>query len=347
MNQDLLRALNERLSGEYYIGTSTTTYDLYHSVRQGPPPATTFPRPPLRYQRNPDNDSTETASTISNEEVRNGRPVEYRIPGLDWFTPDYVNTCTIDSFLSAWVRRVRQTHGNFLQKVVIIDRVGEALIQIGNHALTAKENLDSGRIKLIWLQAVLRATGELMELRNPPVDCTGTNTYSVFQHLFQHSGFEIVSQCACGPSYHQDFALEVPDIEQLQILGTPQVINAAQMPKCMSCGEHRVLMELNPLENNWLLVFNYNGSTAKNNQSPDLDDIPLIVEIGTLRFKLEYICYVQETQEANVLHEVSLHQIRREWYFYDGTRTPQFRRWYGRNYTMYNAHLRTIVYFRI
>jgi hypothetical protein len=347
MNQELLRALNERLSGDYYIGRATTTYDPNHSIRQGPPTVATFPRPQVRFQRNPEIDTIETASTISDDEVRVQRPLQYRIPGLEWFTDEYTNTCTIDSFLSAWVRRVRQTHGNFLKKVVFIDRVGEALIEIGNHALTAKENLDSARVKLIWLQAVLRSSGELMKLQNRPIDCTGHNTYSVFQHLFHHSGFEIVSQCPCGTSFHQDFVLEVPNLEQLQILGTPQVINAAQMPKCLSCGQFRVLMELNPLEDNWLLVFNYNGSIGQDNQSPDLDEIPPIMYIGSIRFKLEYVSYIQESNIPDSLHEVSLHIIRNEWYFYDGTRSPKFQKWYGKSYNMYNAHLRTIVYFKI
>jgi hypothetical protein len=347
MNTQLLRALNERLSGEYYIGRATTTYDPYHSVQQGPPPATTFPRPQVRYEPNPDIDTPETASTINDDTVRHQGPVEYRIPGLDWYTEEYENTCTMDSFLTAFIRRVRQTHGHFLNKVVFIDRVGEALIQIGNHALTAKDNIDSARIKLLWLQAVLRSSGELMNLCNPPVDCTGINTYSIFQHLFHHGGFEIISQCPCGMSYHQDFVLEVPNLHQLQILGTPQILNAAQMPKCLTCGHVRVLMELNPLDDNWLLVFNYNGSIGKNNQSPNLDNIPPIVAMGTLRFKLEYLCYKHETIEADVLHEISLHKIRNEWYFYDDCRSQNPKRWYGKNYNMYNAHLCTIVYFRI
>lgn len=348
MNQHLLRALNERLSGDYYIGRATTTYDPHHSVRQGPPAVATLPRPQVRYQRDLEIDTAETASTISDDdEVRHQRTLQYRIRGLDWFTDDYTNTCTMDSFLSAWVRRVRQTHGNFLNKVVFIDRVGEALIQIGNHVLTEKENIDSARIKLLWLQAILRSSGELMRLCNRPVDCTGTNTYTIFQHLFHHSGLEIVSQCPCGTSYHQDYVLEVPNLQQLQILGTPQVINAAQMPKCLSCGHKRVLIELNPLEDNWLLVFNYNGTTGRINQSPDLDEIPPIVYIGNIRCKLEYISYIQESNEPDVLHEVSLHLIRNEWYFYDDTRSPQFQKWFGKSYNMYNAHLRTIVYFKI
>lgn len=342
-----LRALTERLSGRSYIGRTTTFCDPTATVRQSPPPVTTYPRPQPGYHRDFDNESTETCSSVSDEEAGRERPVEYRIPGLTWFTPRYVNSCNLDSFLSAWVRRVRQTHGNFLQKIVIVDRVGEALLQIGNHALLEKDNIDSARIKLIWLAAILRSSGEIMELCNPPVECSGNNKYSVFQHLFQHSGFEIVSQCPCGTFYHQDFSLEVPDLNQLNILGTPHLINSAKMPKCLTCNQFRVLMELNPMDNNWLLVFHYNGTFAANNESPDLIDIPTIVSIGTLSFKLEYLAYAQDAGCSQLKHEVSLHLIRRYWYLYDGAQTPKFQKWYGQNYKLRRAQLRTIVYFRI
>jgi hypothetical protein len=225
--------------------------------------------------------------------------------------------------------------------------VGEALLQIGNHALLEKENMDSARIKLNWLAAILRNSGEIMELCNPPVDCSGNNTYSVFQHLFQHSGFEIISHCFCGIFYHQDYIIEVPDLDQLIILGTPQRINSAAMPKCLTCNNVRVLMDLNPLENNWLLVFNYNGTFARGNQSPNLIDIPTVVTIGTLTFKLEYLCYAQNTSVPNIGHEVSLHLIRRSWYLYDDAASPKLCKWYAPYYKLYKAQLRTIVYFRI
>lgn len=341
-----LRALNARLTGRSYLGRSTTSYDPTYMVRRAPPPATTFPRPQLGW-RDIMAESTETCSSLSDEEAGRERSEEYRIPGLTWFTPRYQNSCNLDSFLSAFVRRVRQTHGKFLTKIVMVDRAGEALLQIGNHALNAKDELDSDRIKLIWLAAILRNSGELMELCNPPVNCAGNNTFSVFQHLFQHSGFEIVSKCQCGTFFHQDFVLEVPNVEQMILLGTPLLINGAQMPKCLTCNQFRILMELNPLENNWLLVFNYNGTPDKNNESPDFLEIPYVLTIGTLVFKIEYLCYSQEANHPTLRHEVSIQLIRRYWYLYDGGESPKFRKWYGQNYKARKALLRTVVYFRI
>jgi hypothetical protein len=341
-----LRACNVRLSGRSYIGRSTTAYDPTYTVRRPPPPVITYPRPQIRTLFETAN-TTETCSSLSDEEASRERSEEYRIPGLTWFTPRYQNSCNLDSFLSAWVRRVRQTHGKFLEKIVIVDRAGEALLQIGNHALTAKDDLDSDRVKLIWLAAILRTSGEIMELANPPLDCAGNNTFSVFQHLFQHSGIEIVSHCLCGTFYNQDFIIEIPDLDQLKILGNPELINSAQMPTCLTCGQSRVLTALNPLENNWLLVFNYNGTFAKNNESPDLFEIPPIVQIGTLMFRIEYLSYSQESSHPTLRHEVSIQLIRRYWYLYDGAETPKFRKWYGQNYKCNRAQLRTIVYFRI
>lgn len=79
-----------------------------------------------------------------------------------------------------------------------------------------------------------------------------------------------------------------------------------------------------------------------------LSDVPQIVQMGNLTFKLEYLAYCQDVpNHPNEHHEVSLQFIRQKWYLYDGARSPKFRRWGGKNYTNLNARLNTIVYFKI
>jgi hypothetical protein len=151
-----------------------------------------------------------------------------------------------------------------------------------------------------------------------------------------------------GTFYNRDYMLEIPDLQQLELLGTPKRLNDVKMPKCLKCKKFRVLLELNPDSTNWLLIFGHNGTRANNNLSPLLSDIPQIIQIGDIIFKLEYLTYRQEVPNCpGEYHEVSMQFIRQTWYLYDGTRSPKFRRWGGKNYTNLNAILDTIVYFKI
>jgi len=345
-NQLHLHSFNNRISGDYYIGRKTVNYQPEHLVRPLPSPVEPFPRPNVQYVHDPELDSIETLSvkSISNE----NRPLEYRITGITWYTPRWVNTCNIDSFLSAWVRKMRQTHGKYLKHVIVQDRIAAALFEIANHALCVKEQIDSEFVKGIWLLAVLKKTNEVEKLKKPPVDCTGFNTYSVFQHLEHHNSFQITSKCSCGTFYHRDFIFEVSDLKQVEILGTPKLVNDAEMPKCLNCNQPRILLDLKPDKNNWLLVFHYNGSRARNNLNPLLSEIPQILKMWNILFKLEYIAYVQDVpNHPNEQHEVSLQFIRHSWYLYDGARSPKFRKWGAKKYDQFNARLNTLVYFKI
>ena len=353
-NQIRLQALTRRLSGEHYIGRKTVNYQPQFLVRQVQKKVETYGKPILKYTRDPDIESFETISGSSGDEKddktkeKPRQPLEYRITGITWHTPRYVNTCNMDSFLSAWVRKMRQTHGKYLKHVQIIDRVGSALYELADHALCAKERIDAEFVKGLWLIAVLKSTDEIDCLRKPPLDCTGYNAYSIFQHLENHNTLEIVSKCKCGTFFHFDYILEVPDLKQVEILGNPRNLNDAEMPKCLTCNEPRILLELNPYKTNWLLVFNYNGSRSRNNQSPLLSEIPQILQVGNIMFKLEYIAYCQDVpSHPNEYHEVSLQFIRHKWYLYDGCRSPKFRKWNSSKYDQYNARLNTIVYFKI
>jgi len=315
-------------------------------MRPLPTPITPFPRPKMQYIHDPDLESIETLSIKSNS--NENKSLEYRITGITWYTPRWVNTCNMDNFLSAWVRKIRQTHGKYLKHVVVKDLISAALFEIANHALCTKEQIDSEFIKGIWLLATLKKTNEVNQLKKPPVDCKGYDIYSVFQHLENHNSFQITSQCSCGTFYHRDFIFEISDLKQVEILGTPKLVNDAEMPKCLKCNQMRILLDLKPDKDNWLVVFQYNGSRAKNNLSPPLSDIPQIIKMWNIMFKLEYIAYVQEVpNRLNEFHQVSLQFIRHSWYLYDGARSPKFRKWGGLKYDILNARLSTIVYFKI
>jgi hypothetical protein len=300
----------------------------------------------MGYVPDSDVESFETPSNAGDDDRCNS--LEYRITGLTWHTPRYANTCNINSFLSAWVRKMRQSHGKYLKHVVNMDRSAQNLYRIADHALRVKNQINSEYVKSLWLDAALYNSGESSALRQPTLNCKGNNAYSIFQHLEHHSTFEIVSKCSCGTFYHRDYMLEVPDLKQIEILGDPTQLNKAEMPKCQQCNEFRILTELNPAKHNWLINFSYNGSTRRNNLCPLLSDIPQIVKMGEIVFKLEYITYVQDVPSLpNECHEVSLQFIRHNWYLYDDGRQPAFRRWGGKKYDQLNSRLQNVCYFKI
>jgi len=52
--------------------------------------------------------------------------------GIDWRTPRFPNSCSIDCFLSAFVRKIRQTHGQFLKHIQLMDHMaGKKLFSFG------------------------------------------------------------------------------------------------------------------------------------------------------------------------------------------------------------------------
>jgi len=305
----------------------------------------------MKYVRDPDAETIETASVASENPNSKPMSLEYRITGITWHTPRFRNTCNMDNFLSAWVRKIRQTHGSYLKHLKTEDRAGCALYEIADHALCAKESIDAEFVKAIWLLAILPKSDELQALRTAaraPIDCTGHNTYSVFQHLEHHDSFEIVSKCSCGTFYHRDFVFEVPNVKEIEFLGDPKLLYYAQLPKCTRCNEPRILQEINPDPNNWLLNFNNNGTNATNSANPLLSEIPQIIQVGKFMYKLEYVAYCQNIPNyPGFYHEVSLQFIRQKWYLYDGCASPKFRYWGGLKYALHRAKLTTFVYFKI
>lgn len=180
----------------------------------------------------------------------------------------------------------------------------------------------------------------------PPIDCRGLNDFSIFQHLENHSSFEIESECDCGTFYHRDYELEINQLKDTEYLGNPNELKHAKMPVCRACNDFRVLKDLRPFPHNWLMTFKYvpkNGSP----RSPYLADIPRFVQMGRIIYKLEFISYTLQAQAPQLGHAVSLHLIRHTWYFYDSAVTPLFRRWRKPRYDDPNAVLDRIIYFRV
>ena len=219
------------------------------------------------------------------------------------------------------------------------------LLEIGDNALIAKANLDSHCVKEAWLRATLAYTNELnrLDYRAPPVNCAGHPDFSIFQHLENHSTFEIESDCDCGTFYHREFMPYIRDVREIEILGNPNSLCHADMPICEGCNDYRVLKDLRPYPHNWVLCFRL----LHQNQPelpPLLSEIPRYIQMGNINYKLEYLGFILHFPSNH--HAVSLHLIRNTWYEFDSGLTPCFRRWRKPRYDNGNLTLERIVYFR-
>ena len=346
-----LQALNRMIDGKEttYLGKRTDTFDMSMTsrLRMDRPPVLVYPRVETFWEPDSSLETVETASVTSSTAEDTVFPDEYRITGLVWHVPGMTNTCNTDSFLSAWVRRVLQTHGRAASRIFCTDLVGNALIKIADMALLAEGDLDAKEVKLIWYRAVLTATGEahvLDELEEVTVDLVGINTCSIFQHIKNHCSFATETRCACGTVYNRDFFLEIPNMQEISYLTNPEIYNWARTPKCTRCSEKRILIDIVSDPNNWILPMVWNGTGI--NRSPSLRSLPRFITFGRIQYKIGYVSFVQTIPGSRMTHEISIQDIRGKWYLYDGLKDPKFHRFDLDFYNENNARLSSIIYFK-
>ena len=345
MSQQQLAACSQRLFGDRYLGRSSTKFDLSKCERVHFPVYVPCRKPRLTYRDESVRAHTQGTQPMARRpSASTSQPIGYELTGVSWHTKDFINSCSIDGFLSAWVRKVQQTQGRFLRSIEVMDHVGVALFLMADYALSAKESLDSNIIKYIWLTTILKNSGESAKLLSLPVCCTGNTAFSVYQHLRHHCTYEIVSSCQCGVQYHRDFALYVTDPTQLKYMVNLRLMQRATMPICQDCSQKRVLQELNPSPRNWLHVFTYEGTGLL--RSPPLKDIPKIITLGGIQYALDHLTYIQQMPDG-WNHSVSLHYYDAEFHYYDGVSSQKFYTWSKERFTDLNARLFTIAYFKI
>lgn len=347
-DQDPIKALNVRLhpsSSPFCKGTDPfARIGMQDTADWNVPVA---PRPILLYERDPEIETDETTSdeVTGGPSTRKVVPAEYRITGMTWYSARCYNSCNLDSFFSAFVRKIRQSHGEYLRHIVIMDPVGIVLIKIGDYALRLKESINADHVKIMWLNVILKETNEHSILRRDLVDLVGNSRCSVLQHMYLHLSVEIKSKCLCGTLLDKDFLIDVPSLAEIRILGDPATLGSARMPKCSDCNTKRELIGLTPVGNNWCVAFTYNGTG--HNRDPPLAGIPINIVIGDIKFKLEYVTYNQLVPGSRGCgHEVSIHLIRGEWYLHNGLTSPKFQKWDKPEYTVCNARLTTLIYFK-
>lgn len=348
-----LEALNKFLDKKdtTYLGQRTDPFhiSMTNRLRMDRPPVIVYPRVETFFQPDSSIETVETDSVTGSTQGDREFPEEYRITGLIWRTPRLTNTCNVDSFLSFWVRRVLQTHGKCANNIVTTDLIGNALIKIADQAQLAQGNLDSEEIKLIWYRAVLSASGESHHLedqaRTSALNCAGINTCSVFQHLKNHTSYATETKCKCGTVYNRDYFLEIPSTQELTYLTDKNLYPLARTPRCLGCGQKRILIDLVSDPHNWLLPISWTGTGIHRN--PSLATIPKFITFGKIEYKIGYVSYNQLVPGmAEMKHEVSLQNIRGLWYLYDGIKDAKFHKFNEDYYMVNNPRVTSLVYIK-
>ena len=309
----------------------------YSSAQSIPPklPQVHCPVPALELLQLSSDSETESNETLSPADKL---AFEYRITGLTWVTAPVTNTCHMDSFLSAFVRQVRQTHGKFINKITYFDDVGKALIKIGEHALQFKNTIDSTHIRLLWIEAI---TQKILPL---PITSGGREEMSVFQYLDHHSGFVIEQKCTCGPQYHFETSIRSSTLSDIKGMLTGTLTTNTSLFVCATCNLRREFVKIQTIPSNWVITITYSG---RNN--PDFKDIEQAFNLNGHIYKLGYLGYCQPGLPGQMGHFLSLQRIRGHWYKYRASDNPAYAlfpndvKYVDRN----PAFLESLVYFRV
>lgn len=298
-------------------------------------PSLTYALPPLEMLHLSQDSDTETVETVS---PANNLCFEYRIVGLTWLTAPITNSCHMDSFLSAFVRQVRQTHGKFLNKITYADDVGTALIRIGEHSLKSKNNIDSTYIRMLWIEAVTKSHPQL------PISSGGLEQFSVFQHLDHHSGFVLEQKCHCGTQYMFESTVRSACLHDIRGILTNSITGNSSLLICADCKMRREFVKLTPTPSNWLITVLYSGRT-----NPDFDEIEQVLTLNNNIYKLGYLGFTLPAFAGQYGHFLSLQRIRGHWYKYGETDKPHFSLYPNdiRFVQKDPCYLETLVYFRV
>ena len=279
---------------------------------------------------------TPTPQTVSPAGSEPTSP-EHRIDGLTWHTPGIINSCHMDSFLSALVLNIRQTHGNFLNKIQHRDLAADAIGQIAELVLTDKNNVDSEMVKELWLRHVFDKP------LSKPLDISGYEKYSIFQHLTSHSTTILELKCLCGVQYNCLPMIQAWSVNDLnKILLNDTTSHLTSLPTCADCGNTRQLVNFKPSRTNWMLTISFPNPLIAN-----FNDFMPVIEVNNVMYKISYLSYCLIYPNSFLAHHFSYHYIRGFWYHYDDS----FKKFKLSDSQIRcdipNSYLEGVVYFRI
>ena len=252
---------------------------------------------------------------------------EYRVVGLTWHTNGVLNSCTLDSFLSGFIRWVKMSEAGILKKMFYPDRVGKALFNIARKAIGEGNTIDSEWVKDQWLEAILP------DGYTKPFDAKGLEEYAVFQHLINHSGLNFKVKCNCGVQYLWTAfytSWDWGEVMSLPMETTNFMPRYNLFAKCGTCHQARTNLGMNPFPLNWLFIIQMEG--VPNAGNPTFNLFPKKLRFAAPHSSHYYLAIISfcipgdSTDPEDLGHQVSVHRIRRTWYLHDSLQSPAFKK---------------------
>ena len=259
--------------------------------------------------------------------------------GISGDTPDFFNSCNIDSFLTHLIllsngepqlsRKLFVTHNSRIENSLrnIINRywsgirAGEPLRRISND------------IKGMWIKAA-----DLPYAVRPrqPVNMYGSEYKNVYEPLKQNTMLVSVTICQCkkGP-YRVSVRNNLPNIFSTSRQVNNYALTEARPPqvppsnRCKQCQREEGATEYRfsfVSDTTWALSFECPPTVYTPFRPENLNPVISIADAFRpgefVDFHLGYLAYSTQTQSAtgaagNVFHQVSFHYTGNEWYFYD------------------------------
>jgi len=259
------------------------------------------------------------------------------VQGLVADTPDYANTCNIDSFLTHLIllsygdpqlaRKLFVTENSRVEGGLteIIDRYWSGVRNRENHVSLSNE------IKGMWIKAANLPFGK--RKRNQPVNMYGSEYSNVYEPLKQNTIFVTTTICQCPSSpYRLTIRNQLPPTfstaSQIHRYAGWAPITISPSDRCTECqnaGNTEIRYSF-VADTTWVLSFE-----CPKDVYTSFDPQNLAVELAMpdafrpaefVDFDLGYLSYSTQTPSTSsatneLYHQVSFHFIAGEWFLYD------------------------------
>ena len=241
----------------------------------------------------------------------------HRFCGVAWYCLEYVNSCSSNGFLSAFLLAVRLTRGRILGEIRIHDGAMDRLRRIATHVLEKGNTVDDNLVKEYWFGPLLAADISLLPR---PIDVRGHEISTIFQHLLNHGGFNIQTRCVCGIQVFRTPHLEAENFGEF--LNIQNVLNGLpdsypSLASCLTCGERRQFVDITPIGHPWLIHV-----SCSNMKPKELAMFKPPLWFQDSEFELAYLSLVEDNPRTRVSHQTTLHFLEGRWYYYDSQLSP-------------------------
>lgn len=260
------------------------------------------------------------------------------VRGIVADTPDYTNTCNIDSFLTHLIL-LSNGDPQFARKMFVAENspIERGLTELLDRYWSGVRNREnhvslSNEIKGMWIKAANLPYSK--PKRNRPVNLYGSEYSNVYEPLRQNTMLVTTTICQCKSSTHRvTIRNKLPptfsNAQQIHAYAGPLPYTISPSDRCSDCkdGDNTEIRYSFVSDTTWILSFECPRDVFTPFDPETLArelTIPDAFRPGeSVDFTLGYLAYSNQassSQSSNeVFHQVSFHMIAGEWFFFDDT----------------------------